>query len=89
MAVVNVSLSYLGLNMTKPVFGVYNKVMLKQARSATETSQKIEISPVESLNMTLSNKQITKALIRLWGCAGWSAPFLFTNTNERFLEIKT
>ena len=38
MAVVNVSLSCLGLNMTKPVFGVSNKVMLKQARSATETS---------------------------------------------------
>ena len=26
--------------------------------------------------MMLSNKQITKALIRLSGCAGWSAPLL-------------
>ena len=29
--------------------------------------------------MILSNKRITKALIRLCGCAGWSAPFLFAN----------
>ena len=29
--------------------------------------------------MTLSNNQITKALIRLRGCAGWSAPLLFAN----------
>ena len=30
-------------------------------------------------DMILSNKHITKALIRLRGCAGWSAPLLFTN----------
>ena len=29
--------------------------------------------------MILSNKQITKALIRLPGCAGWSAHVLFAN----------
>ena len=29
--------------------------------------------------MILSNKPITKALIRLRGCAGWFAPLLFAN----------
>ena len=30
-------------------------------------------------HMILSNKRITKALIRLRGCAGWSAPVLVAN----------
>ena len=34
---------------------------------------------VASLDMILSIKRITKALIRLRGCAGWSAPVLFAN----------
>ena len=36
---------------------------------------------MESLRVDtiLSNKRITKALIRLRGCAGWSAPWLFAN----------
>ena len=29
--------------------------------------------------MILSSKRITKALISLRGCAGWSAPLLFAN----------
>ena len=29
--------------------------------------------------MILSNKRMTKALIRLRGCAGWSVPLLFAN----------
>ena len=36
-------------------------------------------SPVASLHMLLSKKRTTKALIRLCGCAGWSAPVLFLN----------
>ena len=31
---------------------------------------------------------MTKALIRLSVCAGWSAPLLFMNTEGRFLEAK-
>ena len=42
-------------------------------------SKKIEILPVARLNMLLYKKRITKALIRLRGCAGWSAPMLFAN----------
>ena len=34
--------------------------------------------------MVLSKTRITKALIRLRGCAGWSAPVLFANPEERF-----
>ena len=56
---------YLGLAATKPVFWVYNKTRLKPVSSATETSWKIEISLVASLEMILSKKRITKVLIIL------------------------
>ena len=36
--------------------------------------------------MLLSNKRITKALIRLRGCAGWSAPVLFTNLRRQIFS---
>ena len=39
---------YLGLAARKPVFGVSGKARLKPVTSATETSQKNEISPVAS-----------------------------------------
>ena len=45
----------------KPVFRVSDKASFKPVSLATETSKKIEISPVESLPMILSKKQITKA----------------------------
>ena len=45
--------------------------------------EKNEISLVGSLDMILSNKRITKALIRLRGCAGWSASLLFTNSRRQ------
>ena len=38
--------------------------------------------------MILSNKQIIKALIRLCRCAGWSAPLLFANTEDRFSHVE-
>ena len=69
----------MGLVATKPVFGVSDKVRFKPAGSATGTSYKIQISLVTSLDMVLFKKRITKTLIRLRGCAGWSAPLLFTN----------
>ena len=34
--------------------------------------------------MILSNKRITKVLIRLRGCTGWSAPLLFANKEDMF-----
>ena len=57
--------------MRIPVFRVSNKTKLKPVSSATETTWKIEISFLASLDMILSNKRITKALIRLRGCASW------------------
>ena len=38
--------------------------------------------------MMLSSKDIIKVLIRLHVCAGWSAPLLFTNPEDRFSCIK-
>ena len=69
----------MGLDARKPVFGVSDKVGLNPVSSATDTSWKIKILLVASLDMILSNKQITKGLIRLHGCAGWSTTLLFPN----------
>ena len=69
----------MGPDTTKPVFEFSDKVRFKPAWSATETSQNSKTSLVASLDMILSNKQITKVLIRLRRCAGWSAPLLFAN----------
>ena len=60
----------MGLDPTIPIVGVSEKARLKPVSSATETSKKIEILLVASLDMILSNKRITKALIRLRECAG-------------------
>ena len=46
----------MGLDVTKPVFGVSDKARLKPVSSATETSFKIGISLVASLNMIFSEK---------------------------------
>ena len=78
----------MGLVAKKPVFGVSDKARLKPVSSATETSYKTEISLVASLNMVLSKTQITKVLIRLRGCAGWSAPVLFANPQNRFSRVE-
>ena len=67
----------------KPVFGVSDRVSFKPVLSATDNSLKIEISPVASLNMTLSAKGITKALIKLHECAGCFAPVLFANPRRQ------
>ena len=61
----------------KPVFRVSDQVRLKLACSATEASMRLEILVTETWDITLSRQETTKALIRLRGCAGWSAPLLF------------
>ena len=38
--------------------------------------------------MILYNKQITKALIRLQGCAGKSAPLLFASPKDQFSRVE-
>ena len=57
----------MGCVTTKPVFGVSNKVIIKLACSATESSRNIEIWHVECLDIILSVNRTTKALIRLAG----------------------
>ena len=76
-------LEHLGLAMRKPVFGISDKARLKPVSSATETSQKVEISLEANLDMILSYKPITKALNRLSVCAGWSAPLLFATLRRQ------
>ena len=79
---------YMGLDATKPVFGISEKTRLKQVSSATGTGQKIEILLVASLEIMLFNKQITKALIRLRGCPGWSAAVLFANLLKQVFSLR-
>ena len=75
----------MGLVTRKPVFAVSGEVRFKLACSATETSQKVEISLVASLDVLLSKKQKIKALNRLRGCAGWSVPLLFQTLRRQVL----
>ena len=75
---------YLCLFARKPVFRVSVKARFKPVSLATETILKIGFSPGASLHMKFSKKRITKALIRLRGCAGWSAPVLFATPEDRF-----
>ena len=74
------SFPLMSLVARKPVLGVSDKTSFKPVSSATDASQKIEISHVANLHMILFKKRITKALIRLRVCAGWSAPVLFANS---------
>ena len=73
----------MGLAATKLAFKVFDKVCFKPVSTATETSYKIKVLLVASLDIILSNKQITKALISLRGCAGWSPPLLFPNPRRQ------
>ena len=74
----------MGLN----IWVVSDKGKLDPVSPATETSQKIEISPMASLDIMHSKKQIIKALFSLHGCAGWSAPLLLTNPEDSFARAK-
>ena len=76
----------LGLVVTKHVFGISEKARLKPVSSATETGWTMEISLVASLDIVLYKTRTTKALIRLRGCAGWSAPVLFANPRRKIFS---
>ena len=71
------SISKMSLVTRKPVFGIFDQVRLKPACSASEASYSLEISDIETRGIILSRQRTTKALIRLRGCADWSAPLLF------------
>ena len=66
--------------------GVCNQLRHKLACSSTETSWGLEISAISSRGIILSRQRTTKTLIRLRGCAGWSAPLLFDYGINRFSQ---
>ena len=68
----------MGRDARKPVFGVSDMARLKQPAQPQRLARN-EISLVSSLDMILYNKRITKALISLSVCEGWSASLLFAN----------
>ena len=70
--------------MTKLVFGVSTNQDSNQSPQLKRLAG-IENWLVASLYMILSNKRITKALIRLCRSAGWSAPLFLANIEDRFL----
>ena len=57
--------------MRKSAFGASDRVTRKPARLS------LEISDLDSIAIILSRQRTRKALIRLCGCAGWSASLLF------------
>ena len=67
----------------KPVLGVCYQVRHKPVCTATEARQRFEILDTETRGI-ISRQRTTKALIRLHGCAGWSAPPLFAYSIKRF-----
>ena len=56
---------------------------LKNEIQTSLLSYRDYVEIVVSLDMILSKKRITKALIRLRGCAGWSAPLLIANRQRQ------
>ena len=73
---------YVGLDPTKPVFKVSDIVRLTTVPSATET-RNLKKLLVSSLDMILSKKWITKALISLCRCTCWSGSSLFANPRRQ------
>ena len=76
--------------MTKLVFGVSNKVILKTVFTATETSQKIKISPVVSLDMILFQKANNEGVDQsVWQVFSHRCPFtlLAHSANASGLEV--
>ena len=71
--------------VTKPTFLGSEKVRFKIACSATETSQKTEISPVASLEMVLFQQANNKGADQTAQTAGWSAPFLFADPSRQVI----
>ena len=74
----------MSLVIRKPVFGVCDQVRHKPSCAATEARWRLEISDIETRSIILSRQWTTKVLIRLFGCAGWSAPLLFAYGINRF-----
>ena len=66
--------------------GFPTKRVSNQPPQLQRLAREIEISPVASWHMILSKKGITKALIRLCECAGWSATVLFAKPRRQIFS---
>ena len=73
----------LGLVVRKRVFGFPTRSCSNMPAQIQRLAKKMNFSLVASLDMILAKKGITKALIRLCGCAGWSAPLLFAHNHRQ------
>ena len=56
----------------------------KPACAPKEASNRLESSDIKTRGIILSRQWTIKVLIRLRGCAGWSAPLLFAYVLNRF-----
>ena len=65
---------------------LFDQVRLKPTCAAIEASYRLEISDIETRDIILSRQRTTKMLIRLCGCAGWSAPLWFAYGINRFSD---
>ena len=74
---------------TKPVFRASNLSRIKPVSSATETRWKSEISLVASLDMILSNKRITKAMIDCAYAQVGLRLYCSKTTEDRFSRVET
>ena len=63
--------------------GFPTKRVSNQSLQLQRLARKQKISLLASLDMILLDKRITKALINLRGCAGWSVPVLFANPRRQ------
>ena len=68
----------------KPAFGVCDQVRHKPACSAGETKLGSCNLAIASRGIILSRQRTTKALIRLRGCASYSAALLFAYGKSKF-----
>ena len=73
----------------KTCLRVCDQVRHKPVSAATEAMRMLEISDIETRGIILSRQRTTKVLIRLRGCAGWSAPLLFAYGINRFFHDVT
>ena len=83
----------MGINVRKPVFGIYDQARPKPACSGTETSQKnwnLACSKFRYYFFQLENikdADQTVQMRRLCRCADWSAPLLLANPEDKFSRI--
>ena len=70
----------------KTCLRVSDQVRHRSACSSTEASLSLQILDIETRGIILYRKWTTKVLIRLRGCAGWSAPLLFAYGISRFFH---